>query len=91
MLRKIECFIQPTELDKIKDVLFEEGVEGMSLSEVQGFGQQRGYTCLLYTSYKCCSYCRRACRYRRINDSCKNLPLFDIRSLCKDVYKRQVL
>lgn len=44
MLRKIECFIQPTELDKIKDVLFEEGVEGMSLSEVQGFGQQRGYT-----------------------------------------------
>jgi len=44
MLRKIECFIQPTKLEKIKDALFEDGVEGMSISEVKGFGQQRGYS-----------------------------------------------
>lgn len=44
MLRKIECFIQPSKLDEIKDALFEEGVEGMSMSEVQGFGKQRVYT-----------------------------------------------
>lgn len=42
MLRKIECFIQPSKLDKIKDALIEAGVEGMSISEVEGFGRQRG-------------------------------------------------
>lgn len=44
MLRKIECFIQPSKLDKVKEVLFEKGVEGMSVSEVQGFGDQRAYS-----------------------------------------------
>jgi nitrogen regulatory protein P-II 1 len=43
MLRKIECFIQPFKLDDVKDALFEAGVEGMSISEVKGFGKQRGY------------------------------------------------
>ena len=42
MLRKIECFIQPSKLDKIKDALIEAGVDGMSVSEVEGFGRQRG-------------------------------------------------
>ena len=42
MLRKIECFIQPSKLDKVKDALIEAGVDGMSVSEVQGFGRQRG-------------------------------------------------
>jgi nitrogen regulatory protein P-II 1 len=43
MLRKIECFIQPSKLDKIKDALIEAGVDGMSVSEVKGFGRQRGH------------------------------------------------
>ena len=43
MLRKIECFIQPSKLDKIKDALIEAGVDGMSVSEVEGFGRQRGH------------------------------------------------
>lgn len=43
MLRKIECYIQPSKLDSIKDTLVEAGVEGMSVSEVEGFGKQRGY------------------------------------------------
>ena len=42
MLRKIECFIQPSKLDKIKDALMETGVDGMSISEVKGFGIQKG-------------------------------------------------
>ena len=42
MLRKIECFIQPSKLDKIKDALIEAGVDGMTVSEVEGFGRQRG-------------------------------------------------
>ena len=44
MLRKIECFIQPFKLDVVKDALFEAGVEGMAISDVKGFGKQRGYT-----------------------------------------------
>ena len=42
MLRKIECFIQPSKLDQIKDALIEAGVDGMTVSEVEGFGRQRG-------------------------------------------------
>ncbi len=43
MLRKIECFIQPFKLDSVKEALIEAGVEGMSVTEVKGFGKQRGY------------------------------------------------
>ncbi|MBN1298209.1 MAG: P-II family nitrogen regulator [Actinobacteria bacterium] len=44
MLKKIECFIQPFKLDAVKDALIDAGVEGISISEVQGFGRQRGYS-----------------------------------------------
>ena len=43
MLRKIECFIQPFKLDAIKEALIKVGVDGMSVTEVKGFGRQRGY------------------------------------------------
>lgn len=43
MLRKIECFIQPFKLDPIKEALIAAGVDGMSVTEVKGFGRQRGY------------------------------------------------
>ncbi len=43
MLKKIECFLQPSKLEEIKDELVKMGVEGMSVSEVKGFGTQRGY------------------------------------------------
>jgi len=43
VLRKIECFLQPSKLDAIKDELVAMGVGGMSVSEVRGFGTQRGY------------------------------------------------
>jgi nitrogen regulatory protein P-II 1 len=43
MLKKIECFIQPFKLEEIKDTLAEAGVEGMSVTEVKGFGRQHGF------------------------------------------------
>ena len=43
MLKKIECFIQPFKLDEVKNALIEAGVEGITMSEVSGFGKQRGY------------------------------------------------
>ena len=43
MLKKIECFIQPFKLDGLKDALIDAGVEGISVSEVRGFGKQRGF------------------------------------------------
>ena len=43
MLKKIECFIQPFKLEEIKDALIDAGVEGITLTEVKGFGKQRGY------------------------------------------------
>jgi len=43
MLKKIECFLQSSKIDTIKDKLVKIGVEGMSISGVKGFGRQRGY------------------------------------------------
>ena len=43
MLRKIECYIQSSKLDEVRDALINAGVDGMSVSEIQGFGRQRGH------------------------------------------------
>lgn len=43
MLKKIECFIQPFKLEEVKDALIDAGVEGITLTQVEGFGKQRGY------------------------------------------------
>lgn len=43
MIKKIEGYIQPSKLDALKDALVEVGITGMSISQVQGFGRQRGY------------------------------------------------
>lgn len=42
MLRKIECYIQPFKLDALTQALVEQGVDGMSVTEIKGFGRQRG-------------------------------------------------
>lgn len=42
MLRKIECYIQPFKLDALTRALVEHGVDGMSVTEIKGFGRQRG-------------------------------------------------
>jgi nitrogen regulatory protein P-II 1 len=42
MLRKIDCYIQPFKLEPLTQALVELGVDGMSVTEVRGFGRQRG-------------------------------------------------
>jgi len=43
-MKKIEAIIKPFKLDEVKDALAHEGVEGMTVSEVKGFGRQKGHT-----------------------------------------------
>ncbi len=43
-MKKIEAIIKPFKLEDVKDALGEIGVEGMTVTEVQGFGRQKGHT-----------------------------------------------
>lgn len=43
-MKKIEAFIRPFCLDPVKEALAEAGIVGMSVSEVRGFGRQRGHS-----------------------------------------------
>ena len=43
-MKKIEAIIKPFKLEEVKEALAEVGVEGMTVSEVKGFGRQRGHT-----------------------------------------------
>ena len=43
-MKKIEAIIKPFKLEEVKDALAEVGVVGMSVSEVKGFGRQKGHT-----------------------------------------------
>jgi nitrogen regulatory protein P-II 1 len=42
-MKKIEAVIKPFRLDEVKDALNRLGVSGMTISEVKGFGRQRGH------------------------------------------------
>jgi nitrogen regulatory protein P-II 1 len=42
-MKKIETIIKPFKLDEVKDALNRIGVSGMTISEVKGFGRQRGH------------------------------------------------
>ena len=43
-MQKIEAIIKPHKLDEVKAALAEVGVQGMTVSEVKGFGRQKGQT-----------------------------------------------
>jgi nitrogen regulatory protein P-II 1 len=43
-MKKIEAIIKPFKLDEVKEALSKEGIQGMTVSEVKGFGRQRGHT-----------------------------------------------
>ncbi|MBA4147780.1 MAG: P-II family nitrogen regulator [Verrucomicrobia bacterium] len=43
-MKKIEAIIKPFKLEEVKDALSEVGVEGMTVTEVKGFGRQKGHT-----------------------------------------------
>jgi len=42
-MKKIEAIIKPFKLEEVKDALWEIGIEGMTVSEVKGFGRQNGH------------------------------------------------
>jgi len=43
-MKKIEAYIRPFKLDDVKDALTKLGIMGMSVSEIKGFGRQRGHS-----------------------------------------------
>jgi len=43
-MKKIDCIIKPFKLDDVKSALNELGISGMTVSEVRGFGRQKGHT-----------------------------------------------
>jgi len=44
IMKKIEAVIKPFKLDEVKNVLIKIGVQGMTVTEVKGFGRQKGHT-----------------------------------------------
>jgi nitrogen regulatory protein P-II 1 len=44
MMKKIEAIIKPFKLDEVKNALAEIGIQGLTISEVKGFGRQKGHT-----------------------------------------------
>jgi nitrogen regulatory protein P-II 1 len=43
-MKKIEAIIKPFKLEEVKEALADIGIEGMTVSEVKGFGRQKGHT-----------------------------------------------
>jgi len=43
-MKKIEAIVKPFKLDEVKEALGEAGVTGMTVTEVKGFGRQKGHT-----------------------------------------------
>jgi nitrogen regulatory protein P-II 1 len=43
-MKKIEAIIKPFKLDDVRNALTEIGIQGLTVSEVKGFGRQRGHT-----------------------------------------------
>jgi nitrogen regulatory protein PII len=43
-MKKIEAIIKPFKLEEVKEALADLGIEGMTVTEVKGFGRQKGHT-----------------------------------------------
>ncbi len=43
-MKKVEAIIKPFKLDEVKDALNDIGIHGLTMTEVKGFGQQKGHT-----------------------------------------------
>ena len=43
-MKKVEAIIKPFKLDEVKEALSESGIQGITVSEVKGFGRQKGHT-----------------------------------------------
>ena len=44
LVKKVEAIIKPFKLDEVKEALNEIGIQGITVSEVKGFGRQKGHT-----------------------------------------------
>jgi nitrogen regulatory protein P-II 1 len=44
VMRKVEAIIKPFKLDEVKEALHDIGIQGMTVTEVKGFGRQKGHT-----------------------------------------------
>jgi nitrogen regulatory protein PII len=44
MMKKVECIVKPFKLDDVKSAITDLGISGMTVSEVRGFGRQKGHT-----------------------------------------------
>ena len=42
-MKKVEAIIRPFKLDEVKEALLEEGIRGLTISEVRGYGRQKGH------------------------------------------------
>jgi nitrogen regulatory protein P-II 1 len=45
-MKKIEAIVKPFKMDDVKDALIAVGIEGMTVSQVKGFGRQKGHTAM---------------------------------------------
>jgi nitrogen regulatory protein P-II 1 len=43
-MQKVQAVIQPSKLEELRDALIREGLEGMTVTEVRGFGRQKGHS-----------------------------------------------
>ncbi len=43
-MKKVEAIIRPFKLDDVKEALIEEGIRGLTITEVRGYGRQKGHT-----------------------------------------------
>ncbi len=43
-MKKVEAIVKPFKLDEVKEALGRQGIHGMTVSEVKGFGRQKGHT-----------------------------------------------
>ncbi|RLD98291.1 MAG: P-II family nitrogen regulator, partial [Aquificota bacterium] len=43
-MKKVEAIIKPFKLDEVKEALRDVGIQGMTVTEVKGFGRQKGHT-----------------------------------------------
>ena len=48
-MKLVTAIIKPFKLDEVKDALTEAGIQGMTVSEVKGFGRQKGHKAVSYT------------------------------------------
>jgi len=52
-MKMITAIIKPFKLDDVRDAIAETGIQGMTVTEVRGFGRQKGHTELYRVSISC--------------------------------------